>query len=87
MVKWEFRLPFSDQRKLMGPLFRKQHLLFHLIAGESDQSLHPCKNVTEKVVSNGKMLLLETTLLYGLGLPVHNEDFQKYQVYYYYGVP
>lgn len=51
MIKWEFRLPFADPRKPMEPLSGEK--LFHLITGESDQSLRPGKEITGKVVSNG----------------------------------
>lgn len=51
MIKWEFRLPFADPRKPMEPLSGDK--LFHLITGESDQSLRPGKEVTGKVVNNG----------------------------------
>jgi transcription elongation factor SPT6 len=51
MIKWEFRLPFADPRKPMEPLSGDK--LFHLITGESDQSLRPGKEVTGKVVRNG----------------------------------
>lgn len=51
MIKWEFRLPFADPRKPMEPLSGDK--LFHLITGETDQSLRPGKEVTGKVVRNG----------------------------------
>jgi transcription elongation factor SPT6 len=51
MIKWEFRLPFSDPRKPMEPLSGDK--LFRLITGETDQSLRPGKEVTGKVVRNG----------------------------------
>lgn len=51
MIKWEFRLPFADPRKPMDQLTGDK--LFHLITGESDQSLRPGKEVTGKVIKNG----------------------------------
>jgi transcription elongation factor SPT6 len=51
MIKWEFRLPFSDPRKPMEPLTGDK--LFKLITGETDQSLRPGKEITGKVVRNG----------------------------------
>lgn len=51
MIKWEFRLPFTDPRKPMEPL--GGDTLFRLITGESDQSLRPGKEITGKVIRNG----------------------------------
>lgn len=51
MIKWEFRLPFADPRKPMGPLSGDK--LFRLITGETDQSLRPGKELTGKVIRNG----------------------------------
>jgi len=51
MIKWEFRLPYSDPRAPMEPLTGDK--LFKLITGESDQSLRPGKEVTGKVMRNG----------------------------------
>lgn len=48
MIKWEFRLPFTDPRKPMDPLDREK--LFQLLTGENDQTLCPGKEVTGKVV-------------------------------------
>ncbi len=47
MIKWEFRLPFEDPRKPMEPLEKEK--LFHLLTGESDQTLCPGREVTGKV--------------------------------------
>jgi transcription elongation factor SPT6 len=52
MIKWEFRLPFADPRKPMGPLTGDK--LFRLITGETDQSIRPGKELTGKVVQNGE---------------------------------
>ena len=51
MIKWEFRLPFADPRKPMGPLSGDK--LFRLITGETDQSIRPGKELTGKVLQNG----------------------------------
>jgi len=51
MIKWEFRLPFTDPRKPMQQLSCEK--LFRLITGETDQSLRPGKEVTGKVIRNG----------------------------------
>lgn len=51
LIKWEFRLPFTDPRKPMEPLSGDR--LFRLITGETDQSLRPGKEVTGKVIRNG----------------------------------
>jgi transcription elongation factor SPT6 len=51
MIKWEFRLPFADPRKPMGPLSGDK--LFRLITGETDQSIRPGKELTGKVLRNG----------------------------------
>ena len=50
MIKWEFRLPFSDPRKPMEPVDKDK--LFHLLTGESDQTLCPGREVTGKVIRN-----------------------------------
>lgn len=47
MIKWEFRLPFTDPRKPMEPLDKEK--LFYLLTGENDQTLCPGKEVTGKV--------------------------------------
>jgi len=47
MIKWEFRLPFEDPRKPMEPLEKEK--LFHILTGESDQTLCPGREVTGKV--------------------------------------
>ena len=52
MIKWEFRLPFADPRNPMETLPGDK--LFHLITGETDQSLRPGKEITGKVVMNGE---------------------------------
>ena len=51
MIKWEFRLPFVDPRNPLESLSAEK--LFHLITGETDQSLRPGKEVTGKIVMNG----------------------------------
>ncbi|GAX13330.1 transcription elongation factor SPT6 [Fistulifera solaris] len=51
MIKWEFRLPAADPRKPLEPLSGDK--VFHLITGESDQSLRPGKEITGKVIRNG----------------------------------
>lgn len=52
MIKWEFRLPFTDPRKPMEPLSGDK--LFRLITGETDQSIRPGKELTGKVFRNGE---------------------------------
>ena len=51
MIKWEFRLPFADPRKPMEPLSGDK--LFHLITGETDQTIRAGKELTGKVIRNG----------------------------------
>lgn len=51
MIKWEFRLPFADPRNPLESLSAEK--LFHLITGETDQSLRPGKEITGKIVMNG----------------------------------
>lgn len=51
MIKWEFRLPAADPRKPLEPLSGDK--VFHLITGETDQSLRPGKEITGKVIRNG----------------------------------
>jgi transcription elongation factor SPT6 len=60
MIKWEFRLPYADIRKPMKRL--TGDALYHLITGETDQSLRPGKEVTGTVTNNteyGSKVLVE----------------------------
>jgi transcription elongation factor SPT6 len=60
MIKWEFRLPYADIRKPMKRL--AGDALYHLITGETDQSLRPGKEVTGVVTQNsdfGSKVLVE----------------------------
>ena len=50
MIKWEFRLPYADIRKPMKRLAGDN--LYHLITGETDQSLRPGKEVTGVITQN-----------------------------------
>lgn len=50
MIKWEFRLPYADIRMPMKHLAGDN--LYHLITGETDQSLRPGKEVTGVVTQN-----------------------------------